>query len=339
MLARIIALSIAIALPGFSGARADDLAGKTLTVIAGFPPGGGVDGEMRVLTRFFAKYIPGNPLIVSRNMQGASGIILANHLYNVAAADGLTLGMPGRSGLLLSNVVPQKGITYNLTKFSYVGGAGSAANALWVHRRTGINSVADLKRSPKPIVIGALNARSENAIAPKVLESYEGWPLKVVTGYPGFNEVLIALDRGEVDGLFSHEGSVANTRPDLITSGAVRAIAQSFDAMPGVPILADVVKDPNARALLGLVTVPSQIGLPLLGPPGIAPERLDMLRRSYMRLMEDAEYRAEADRRGLPVGRAVGGAELQQLIVQKLTALPERIVKEYMAFAGIKGEE
>jgi tripartite-type tricarboxylate transporter receptor subunit TctC len=339
MLARVVALSIAVALPGVPGARADDFAGKTLTVIAGFPPGGGVDGEMRVLTRFFAKYIPGNPLIVSRNMQGAGGIILANHLYSVAAPDGLTLGMPGRSGFLLSNVVPQKGITYDLTKFSYVGGAGSAANALWVHRRTGVASVEQLKRSQKPIVIGALNARSENAIAPKVLESYEGWPLKVVTGYPGFNEVLIALDRGEVDGLFTHEGSVANTRPDLITSGAVRPIVQSFDAMPGIPILADVVMDANARALLGLVTTPSQIGLPLLGPPGIPPERLEMLRRSYMRLMEDAEYRAEADRRGLPVGRAVSGAELQQLIVQKLTALPERIVKEYMAFAGIRAEE
>jgi len=340
MLARIVVLSIVLALPGALGARADDFfAGKTIAIFAGFPPGGGVDGEMRVLSRYFSKYIPGNPVIVPRNMPGAGGIILANHLYNVAAADALTLGMPGRSGFLLSNVVPQKGITYDLTRFSYVGGAGSAANALWIHRRTGIASVADLKRSGKEIVIGALNARSENAIAPRVLESYEGWPLKVVTGYPGFNEVLIALDRGEVDGLFSHEGSIANTRPDLIASGAVRPIVQSFDAFPGVPLLADVVVEPNARALLSLVTTPSHIGLPLLGPPGMAPERLDVLRRSYLRLMEDPEYRADANRRGLPVGRAVSGAELQQLIVQKLSSLPERIVKEYMAFAGIKAEE
>src|SRR6266508_726466 len=171
MLARVVALSVAVALPGLSGARADDLAGKTLTVFAGFPPGGGVDGERRVLTRFFAKYIPGSPVIVSRNMQGAGGIILANHLYNMAAADGLTLGMPGRSGFLLSNVVPQKGINYDLARLCYIGGAGSAANALWVHRRTGITSVADLKRARSPIVVGALNARSENAIAPRVLES------------------------------------------------------------------------------------------------------------------------------------------------------------------------
>jgi tripartite-type tricarboxylate transporter receptor subunit TctC len=335
----IVALCLAIAPPQAARAADDVFAGKTINIIAGFPPGGGVDGEMRVLARFFAKYIPGQPAIVPRNMQGAGGIILANHLYNVAAADGLTLGMPGRSGFLLSNVVPQKGINYDLARFSYIGGAGSAANALWVHRRTGITSVADLKRARSPIVIGALNARSENAIAPRVLESYEGWPLKIVTGYPGFSEVLIALERGEVDALFTHEGSIANSRPDLISSGAVKPIVQSFDAMAGVPVLADVVLDANAKALLGLVTTPSHIGLPLLGPPGIPPERLEILRQSYQHLMDDMEYRAEADRRGLPVGRAVSGAELQQLIAQKLSAVPERLVKEYMAFAGIKAEE
>jgi tripartite-type tricarboxylate transporter receptor subunit TctC len=339
MLSRIVALCIVIALPQGAWAADDVFAGKTINVIAGFPPGGGVDGEMRVLARFIAKYIPGQPGIVPRNMQGAGGIILANHLYNIAAADGLTLGMPGRSGFLLSNVVPQKGINYDLARFSYVGGAGSAANALWVHRRTGISSVADLKRARTPIVIGALNARSENAIAPRVLESYEGWPLKIVTGYPGFSEVLIALERGEVDALFTHEGSIANSRPDLIASGAVKPIVQSFDAIASVPVLADVVVDANARALLGLVTTPSHIGLPLLGPPGIPPERLEVLRQSYQHLMDDPEYRAEADRRGLPVGRAVSGAELQHLIAQKLSAVPERLVKEYMAIAGIKAEE
>ena len=335
----IVALCLAIALPQVAQAADDVFAGKTVNVIAGFPPGGGVDGEMRVLARFIAKYIPGQPGIVPRNMQGAGGIILANHLYNIAAADGLTLGMPGRSGFLLSNVVPQKGINYDLARFSYIGGAGSAANALWVHRRTGIGSVADLKRARTPIVVGALNARSENAIAPRVLESYEGWPLKIVTGYPGFSEVLIALDRGEVDALFTHEGSIANSRPDLISSGALKPIVQSFDAMAGVPLLPDVVIDANARALLGLVTTPSHIGLPLLGPPGIPSERLEILRQSYQHLMDDAEYRAEADRRGLPVGRAVSGAELQHLIAQKLSAVPERLVKEYMAIAGIKAEE
>src|SRR3954468_5499193 len=147
-LASIIGLSILLALAASRAAHADDFyAGKVLNIIAGFPPGGGVDGEMRVLTKYLAKYIPGNPLIISRNMQGAGGIILANNLYNMAAADGLTLGMPGRSGFLLSNVVPQKGINYDITKYSYVGGAGSAANMLWVSKRTGITSLAELRAS------------------------------------------------------------------------------------------------------------------------------------------------------------------------------------------------
>jgi tripartite-type tricarboxylate transporter receptor subunit TctC len=341
--ASVAGLSIAIVLPGSGGARAADesdvFAGKTLTIIAGFPPGGGVDGEMRVLTRHFAKYIPGHPTIIAKNMPGAGGVVLGNHLYSVAAADGLTLGMPGRSGFLLSNVVPQKRISYDLTKFSYIGGAGSAANALWIHRRTGISSLTELKRAKTEIVIGALTPRSENAIAPRVLAAYEGWPLRVVTGYPGFNEVLIAIERGEVDGLFSHEGSIANSRPDLVTSGALRPLVQSFDSFPNVPVLSDVVADPNATALLGLVTTPSHIGLPLMGPPDIPSERLEVLRKSYMRLMEDEEYRAEADRRGLPVGRAVGGAELRTIIAQSLSSVPDAVFKEYMAYTGLKPEE
>jgi tripartite-type tricarboxylate transporter receptor subunit TctC len=271
-------------------------------------------------------------------MPGAAGIILANYLYS-AAADGLTLGMPGRSGFLLSNVVPQKGIGYDITRFSYVGSAGGAANALWVARRTGVNSLAELRAARKEIVIGALNPRSENAIAPKVLAQYEGWPLKVVTGYGGFNEVVIAIERGEVDGLFSHEGSIANSRPDLIASGAIRALVQSSDGIAGVPLLSDVVRKPDARALLGLVTAPSEIGLPLLGPPAMPPERLEILRASYRRLMADNDYRAEADRRGLPVGRAIGGADLARLIARALASAPPAVVKDYLALAGIRAEE
>src|SRR5919201_1288633 len=110
MLFRIVVLCIAVALLPQGARAADDVfAGKAINIIAGFPPGGGVDGEMRLLARFLAKYIPGQPAIVARKMQGAGGIILANHLDNIVAADGLTLGMPGRSGFLLSNVVPQKG--------------------------------------------------------------------------------------------------------------------------------------------------------------------------------------------------------------------------------------
>jgi len=338
-LAPIIGLSLVVAAGNARAAGPDFYAGKTLTIIAGLPPGGGVDGEMRVLAQHFSRYIPGHPTIIARNMPGAGGIVLGNHLYNVAAADGLTLAMPGRSAFLLSNVVPQKGINYDLSKFAYVGGAGSAVNALWLRRATGIASLADLKSRKQEIVIGALTARSENAIAPRVLAAYEGWPLKIVTGYAGFQEVLIAIERGEVDGLFTHEGSIQNTRPDMIASGLLKPIVQSFQSLPNVPVLSEVMANPDAKALLGLVTTPSQIGLPLIAPPGTPAERLDILRQSYLRLMDDAEYRAEAERRGLPVGRAVAAAELQALISRGLSSVPEPVVKAYLAFTGLKADE
>jgi tripartite-type tricarboxylate transporter receptor subunit TctC len=332
---------IAILAPAVAGAAegVDFYAGKTLTIIAGLPPGGGVDGEMRVLAQYFSKYIPGHPLIVARNMPGAGGIVLGNYINNAAAPDGLTLAMPGRSGFLMSNVVPQKSVSYDLTKFAYVGGAGSAINALWLKAKLGIASISGLKSHKGDVVIGALTARSENAIAPRVLASYEGWPLKIVTGYAGFSEVLIALERGEVDGLFTHEGSIANTRPDMIASGVLKPLVQSDQSLPNVPVLADVVANPDARALLALVTIPSEIGLPLIAPPGIPADRLEVLRQSYRRLMADADYRAEAERRGLPVGRAVGGAELQAVVARSLSAVPEPVVKAYLAFTGLKADE
>ncbi|HLH98550.1 MAG TPA: hypothetical protein VKW08_25860 [Xanthobacteraceae bacterium] len=326
-------------MPARPADAADFYAGKTLTIFAGLPPGGGVDGEMRTLAQYFSKYIPGHPTILPRNMPGAGGIVLANYMNNNVPADGLTLAMPGRSGFLLSNVVPQKGIGYELPKFSYIGSAGSAVNELWLSARLGIGSVAELKSRKTEITIGALTARSENAIAPRVLAAYEGWPLKVVTGYAGFQEVLIAVERGEVDGLFTHEGSIDNTRPDMIAKGLLKPVVQSYASLPDVPVLSDVVTNPDGRALLALVTTPSQIGLPLIGPPGIPPTRLETLRQSYARLMEDEDYRAEAERRGLPVGRAVPGAELQALIARSLSNVPAPVIKAYLNFTGIKADD
>lgn len=311
-------------------------AGKSITLFAGFPPGGGVDGEMRIVARNFSRFIPGNPTIIAKNLPGAGGIILANQLYNNTEPDGLTIGMPGRSGFLLSKIVKEKGVNFDLEKFAYIGGAGSTNSILWLRDTTGIATIADLKASKKEIVMGAWSARSQNALVPKILADYEGWPFKVVHGYPGTNEVVIALERGEIDGLYSHEGSIHNTRPDLINSGKLRAVAQSFEDLPNVPILMDFITNPKEKALLSLLNTPARIGLPVLAPPGLPADRLEILRKSYAQLVQDKEYRAEAEQRGLPVGRALGGAELEILVRESLTTVPEEVLQEYLAYTQEK---
>ena len=327
-------LAVLTALP--AAAQENFYAGKSLNLFAGFPPGGGVDGEMRVVARHYARFIPGNPTIVAKNMPGAGGIILGNHLYNVAEKDGLTIGMPGRSGFLLSNVVKEKNVNYDLSKFDYIGGAGSTNSILWLRSDTGINTVADIKNSKKEIVLGAWSQRSQNAIVPKILQNYEGWPFKVVHGYPGTNDVLIAVERGEIEGLYSHEGSIANTRPDLIASGKLKAVFQTFEDMPNVPIMSDLITNPKERALLALLNAPSQVGLPLMAPPGVPKDRLEILRASYAKMVADTEYRQEAEKRGLPVGRALSGPQLEKIISENLSKVEPEVLQEYLSYMDVK---
>ena len=333
--------AVLAALVGVSGlwagaATADDnfYAGKSIMLYAGFPPGGGVDGEMRIVARYYADFIPGHPNIVAKNMPGAGGIILGNHLYNNTDPDGLTIGMPGRSGFLLSKLVKEKGVNFDLAKFSYIGSAGSTNSILWLRREAGIKTVEDLKKAKKEIVIGAWSARSQNAVVPKILNQYEGWPFKVVHGYPGTNEVVIALERGEIDGLYSHEGSIQNTRPDLISSGRITAVVQTFEEMPDVPILDTLISNPKEKALLSMMNTPSRIGLPVMAPPGVPADRLEILRKSYDQMVQDKAYRDEAEKRGLPVGSALKGVELQKLVAENLSSVPDDVLKEYLTFTA-----
>jgi tripartite-type tricarboxylate transporter receptor subunit TctC len=310
-------------------AQDDYFAGKTILLYVGFSPGGGVDSEARIAAKHLARFIPGNPTIAVKNMPGAGGIVLANHMYKGVEPDGLTLAMPGRSGFLLSNVVKQKNVSFDLAKFAYIGGAGSTNSILWLRADSGIRTVADLNAAKKEIVLGAWSARSQNAIVPKVLKHYEGWPFKVVHGYPGTNEVILAIERREVDGLYSHQGSV---RPEMVASGELIPVIQTFNEYPNVPTIDSIVSNPRQKAVLALLSAPSRIGLPLLAPPGIAPDKLEILRKAYARMVRDKEYLDEAEKRGLPAGEPILGDELQTLVATTLSSVPDDVLKDYTAF-------
>jgi tripartite-type tricarboxylate transporter receptor subunit TctC len=314
-------------------AQSNFFSGKTILLYVGFSPGGGVDGEARIAARHLSRFIPGNPSVAVKNMPGAGGIVVGNHMYKAAEADGLTLAMPGRSGFLLSNVVKDNNVTYDLAKFAYIGGAGSTNSILWLRKDSGIATVAQLKTRKNDIVLGAWSARSQNAIVPKVLRQYEGWPFKVVHGYPGTNEVIFAIERREVDGLYSHQGSIQNLRPHMIANGELIPVVQTFEELPNVPTIDSLITNPKEKAVLGLLSAPSRIGLPLLAPPGIPADRLEILRRSYALMVKDKEYLEEAEKRGLPVGQPIEGEELQKLIAQTLSSVPHDVLQEYLAFA------
>jgi tripartite-type tricarboxylate transporter receptor subunit TctC len=303
--------------------------GKTLTLFAGQPPGGGIDSEMRLVAHYFGKFIPGEPNIVARNMPGAGGMVLGNHLYSVAKPDGLTIGMPGRSGFVLAPVTSAGDVKYDLRKFTWIGSSASTNYILWLRRTANIRSFDELKAVKRQIVLGGSGAGTANSVVPEVLAKYEGFPFKVVRGYPGTNDSVLAMERGEVDGVFVHRASI---RADLVSSGFAVPIFQTFAIEPDLPVLERFVTNPREIALLNLLNAPQRLGLAVIAPPGLPDDVTRTLRQSYLKMVASKDYQDDASKRGLDIGTPNTGEELAAYVATKLSSFPAETIKEYRDF-------
>ncbi len=303
--------------------------GKSITLFAGQPPGGGIDSEMRLVAQFYGRHIPGGPTIVPRNMPGAGGLVLGNHLYSVARPDGLTLGMPGRSGFVLAPIISAADTKYDLRKFTWIGSSASSNFVLWMRRQSNINSFDDLKNAKRPIVIAGSGSTTSNSIIPEVLAKYENMPIKVVRGYPGIADAVLAVERGEADGVMCQRASL---RPDMLASGAVVPILQFYDVEQGVPLLQDLVTNPREKALLELLSAPQKLGLAVVAPPGIPAELTRILRAAYLDMIATSEYRDEAAKRGFDVGTPNDGEAITDYVTNTLTKFPAETIAEYRSY-------
>jgi tripartite-type tricarboxylate transporter receptor subunit TctC len=326
----LLAAAVAAAACDFRAAQAQDFYhGKTVTLFAGQPPGGGIDSEMRLVARFLGKFIPGEPSFLPMNMQGAGGIILGNHLYGVAKPDGLTLGMPGRTGFALAPVISAADTKYDLRKFTWIGSSASSNFVLWMRRQANVRGFDDLRNAKRQIVIASSGSTTANSIMPEVLARYEKLPLKVVRGYPGINDAILAVERGEADGVLCQKASL---RGDMIASGAVVPVFQVMAIEPGVALLNDIITDQRERALLEMLSAPQRLGLPVIAPPGVPDALTRILRRSYLSMIASSDYQDEAMKRGLDLGQPNTGEELAQFVATKLAAFPPETIEEYRRY-------
>jgi tripartite-type tricarboxylate transporter receptor subunit TctC len=304
--------------------------GKTITLYAGYPPGGGVDSEMRLVAQFYGKHLPGNPDITPMNMPGASGVVLANYLYNISKPDGLTIGM-ARNAFVLAAITGDKSAKYDLSKFNYIGSSGTDNQILWLRKGINIRSLDELRKVKQPIVIGGLASTSATIVVPMILAKYEGLSLRTVPGYPGTNEATLALERGEIDGIFTPATSF---RPDLISSGAIVPIVQVSPIQPDVPTIDSVITSEQERALMHLALAPDGLGAPLLGPPGMPDEATRILRSAYTEMVNSAEYQAAAAMRSIDVSRPNSGEALQRFVTTNLTSVSPDTIQEFMSYVG-----
>jgi tripartite-type tricarboxylate transporter receptor subunit TctC len=308
-------------------ARAEDFfAGKTITIYAGFQAGGGVDANMRVVAQHLAAFVPGNPKIVAQNMPGAAGIANANYLADKAERDGLTLGMPGRSWML-SPLLKEAGARYDPLKFAWIGSPGATNTILWVRKDTGVASIEDLKRREKPVVLGGLRLRATNSIGPLILAQKAGWPLRVIQGFEATARILLAIEQKEVDGIFVQRDTFSH-RPDLLAT--LNPLVQSRAAEPGVPVIWDAAPR-DALPLLMLALSSDNFGLPLVGPPGVPPERVEILRAAFMRMARSPAFIAESEKIGAPAGDPVDGATLAKMVADTIAGASDEAIAEYRA--------
>src|SRR5262252_5075707 len=293
-----------------AASAADFYQGKTLTLIVGYAPGGGVDTTARVVARHLVRFIPGEPGVLVQNMEGAAGVVAVNHLDRRAAPDGLTLGLPGRSWFMEA-ILRNPGISFDPTRFTYIGSPGAVSSSVYVRSSTGIKTFADLKASPRPLIFGALGSTTPTAMVPAMLAA-AGAPIKVVLGYVSTARILLALEQGEVDGFYTVDDSFAR-RQDLLGNGIVAPILQSTPRQQGIPLVRDVLPPSDAK-LLELVMAADSIGLALIGPAGLPAERSEILRRAFLAMAFDKEYQADAVKADQPVGAPIDGAKLTSMI-------------------------
>jgi tripartite-type tricarboxylate transporter receptor subunit TctC len=303
--------------------------GKTISMFAGRPPGGGVDSEMRLVAHHLAAHILGTPTIVPKNMPGAGGVALGNHLFGVAAPDGLTLGVPGRTGFLLAPATGNPNARYDLQKLTWIGSAASSNFILWLRKEANISTLAELRASKKILVIGGSSGGNSDTVVPELLLKYENLPFKVVRGYPGTAEQALALQRGEIDGMFTERASF---RADPVASGLAVPIIQTFALEPGLPVLDEVARHPMEKALFKLFEVPLRVGLALVAPPDLPADITRTLRSSYLRAVSSKDYVAEANKRGFDAGRPNRGEEIAEYIASSLSNLPADVIAEFRSY-------
>lgn len=337
LMTRGIATALTVAAAGLAtgSARAEEFyAGKQIDFLIGGNPGGGYDSYARAVGRHLAKHIPGNPTIVHKNMPGAGSAKLASFLYTIAPKNGLTIGALYPGAIMGPLLDPNLKGKYDPTKFEYVGSADSGSRVCLTRKQSKIRTFEDAMK--QKVVIGASQAGGSTRDYAIFLNSTAGTQFEVISGYKGSVDILLAVERGEVEGLCGLDWtSLLSQRPNWGNPGEVNILVQMApDPEPalskrGIPEFWKFM-DTEEKKQMGVLLVTQQIfGRPFMAPPGTPADRVKTLREGIWKTLNDPAYKADAIRARLSVNPAPG--ERVQELVAKLYATPEAVVEKAKA--------
>ena len=299
---------------------------RQVRLVIGANSGSSFDAYGRLLAAHLGRHIPGNPTIVPSNMPGASGITSAAYLYRAAPKDGSVIGT-FNDNMPLRQVLEPEASRFDLKGFNWLGAMGNSVAALITWHASGVKTLDDAKT--KTVVLGALGNDGGNAVYPRLLNKYLGTQFKLVLGYQGGNTLQLAMERGEIDG----RGAVVWSGfkagwPHWIAEKKINVLVQVGLAkdkdLPDVPLLIDLAKTPQERAVFQFLSSNTAVGFPVVAPPGVPPDRIAILRKALAETMSDPQFLRDAERQRLPVQFTPG--DNVQRIVQSLVAVSPDVV-------------
>ena len=299
--------------------------GRTISILAGFSPGGGYDINARVLARHMGRHIPGNPNIVVQNMPGAGSLNAVHYLDNTAAKDGTVLNTFNFGAIGEARLSPDK-IRIDFRKYNWIGSISHDLTVCYVWHALGVKTLDELKKRSK-VHYGSTGAGSSSDLNQRIMKNIFGVKLHQVGGYPGSAEQRIAIERGELDG---DCGAWSSIPVEWITGKKINPVIRSSPAtapdMPlDVPFSIEIAPSERARQIMQLLLASNQLGRPFIASVAVPAERVKILREAFAATLKDPAFIAEAQKLRLPISPIVGEAAAK--VVGDIFAIPPEIVE------------
>jgi tripartite-type tricarboxylate transporter receptor subunit TctC len=308
------AVTLVWSAPSKADPVADFYRGKTLRMLIGYGPGGGYDIYGRLVAEFLPRHLPGNPTIVAQNMPGAGSFVAAKYMYDVASKDGTVFGSLAQTLALDSMTNPNAKL--DVGKMPYIGRVVTNIDVGAALIKTGIESFADVRA--KQYTVGASGGGSTTVLFPTALNTYAGAKFKLVRGYSGTIDILLAMERGEVDivGAYGLPGILVS-HPGWVQRGEAAILYQAslkrHRLLANVPTLPELAQSDEGREVLRAAASTGEIGRSILTTPSVPPERLASLRAAFQAMLNDPVFLAACEKRNLMIDGAAG-EEIDQIV-------------------------
>lgn len=326
----IATFAVATATAAHAQGVASFYAGKTMEMVVGYPPGGSNDLYARLVANNIGRHIPGSPRVITQNMPGAGSLVAANHIFNAAPKDGTILGAVSQ-GIPLQGRLGHPQARYVGSKFNWIGRIAPSANVTMVWHTSKAKSFEDALK--QEVVLSATGAGSTVSLYPSVMNEVLKTKFKLIMGYKGSPEGMLAMERGEVEGHSTSWEVVKAVNPGWVKDGKLRFLVQHsitrHPGMPDVPTSVELAKNESDRALMRTIMSAAEVGKAYFTTPGVPPDRLDALRRAFDAMIKDPAFVDGVQKLSGDIAPMTG--EDVQKLIGELDVLPNDLVERVKA--------